>query len=103
MALARRRRVDRIGPVFHAGAERERDFEPALRHDVEHGVFFREAVWIFQIRRRAPHADFGVLDLRDDRGGNQIRRRHHAVAGVVVLVDYDRVEADLVGEQSSAR
>jgi hypothetical protein len=47
----------------------------------------------------APHADFGVLDLRDDRCGNQTRRRHHAVAGVVVLVDDDGVEADLVGEQ----
>ncbi len=99
MALARRRRVDRIGPVFHAGAERKRDFEPALRHDIEHGVLFREAIWIFQIWRRAPHADFGVLDLRNDRCGNQTRRRHHAVAGVVVLVDDDGVEADLVGEQ----
>jgi hypothetical protein len=44
VALARGRRVDRVGPVFHAGAERERDFEAASRQHVEHGVFFRQAV-----------------------------------------------------------
>ena len=98
MALARGRRIDRIGPVFHAGAERKRDLEASLRHHVEHGVFFRQPVRIFEIGRRAPNADFGVLDLRNDRRGDQVRRRHHAVGGVVMLVDDDRVEADLVGQ-----
>ena len=40
----------------------------------------------------------GVLGLRDERRGDQVRRRHHAVDGVVVLVDDDRVEAEPVGE-----
>ena len=94
----RGRRVDRVGPVFHAGAERKRDFEPALREHVEHGVFFGQAVRIFEIGRRTPDADFGVLDLRDKRRGDQVRRRHHAVGGVVMLVDDDPVKAELVGQ-----
>ena len=98
MAMARARRIDRIGPVFHAGAERKRDFKAPFRHHVEHGVFFRQPVRIFEIWRRAPDANFGVLDLRNDRRGNQVRRRHHAVSGVVVLVHHDRIEADFVGK-----
>ena len=96
--LARRRRIDRIGPVLHAGAERERDLEASVRHHVEHGVFLGQAVGIFEVRRRAPHADLGVAGLRNERGGDQVRRRHHAVGGVVMLVDDDGVEAELVGE-----
>src|SRR6476646_4099573 len=30
--VARRRRADRVGPIFHTGAEREGDLEPAFRH-----------------------------------------------------------------------
>ena len=41
MALTGGGRVNRIGPVFHTSAKGERHFEPTLRQDVEHGVFFR--------------------------------------------------------------
>ncbi len=98
VALACGRRVDRIGPVFHAGAERKCHLQSALRQHVEHGVFFGQAVWIFEVGRRAPHADLGVPDLRNDRRGDQVRRRHHAVRRIVMLVDDDGVEAEAVGK-----
>ena len=95
---ARVGRIDRVGPVLHAGAKRKSDFETALRHHVEHGVFFSQTVWIFQIGRCPPHADLCLLHLGDDRRCDQIRRRHHAVGGVVMFVDHDGVKADPLGE-----
>ena len=101
--LARGRRIDRVRPVLHAGAERQRDLEPALRHDVEDGILLGQAVRQHEVGRRAPHADAGVLGLRHEGGGDQVRRRHHAVDGVVVLVDDDGVEAEPVGQHQLAQ
>ena len=42
------------------------------RHHVEHGVFLGQAIGIFQIGRRAPHADLGVRGLRNERRGDQL-------------------------------
>ena len=92
------RRVDRIGPIFHAGSERERHLQAALRKHVEHSVFFGQTIRIFEVRRRAPHADFGVLDLRNDHRGDQVWRRHHAVRRIVMFINDDCVKAEPIGK-----
>jgi hypothetical protein len=44
------------------------------------------------------NANPGVLDARHQVRGDQVGRRHHAVAGVVMLVDDDGIEPEPVGE-----
>ena len=93
-----RRRVDRVRPVLHPRAERDGDLQPSARHDVEHRVLLREAVRVAEVGRRPEHADLG-LRLGDERGGREVGRRVHAVRGVVVLVEDERVVAEPVGQE----
>ena len=95
VALAKLRRVLAVGEaVVHRRADRESRDQPAAGDAVDHRELFCDAGRrIVQCERVAHHADGGVGGAAGERRGDQVRRRHQAVAVGVVLVDADRVVA----------
>ena len=97
VAVAQLARVGAVGiSRVHRRADREAGDEPAARDAVDHGELFgyprrriveREAV--------AEHADRRVRGAPRQRRGDQVWRRHQAVAVGMMLVAADRVEAAL--------
>ena len=68
------------------------------RQVVEHRELFRDVDRVVHQRQRAADdRDLGLAGARDQVRRDQVRRRHHAVGGLVVLVDRDDVEAELLG------
>ena len=83
----------------HRRADREPGDEPPARDHVEHGELLSHPEWgVVQGDRVADHAEGGLRRPAGQAGGDQVGRRHDAVAVLVVLVDPDAVEAQLVGE-----
>ena len=72
--------------------------DPAAGHAVEHRVFLGDAQRT-EVQRHeiAEHDDLAVLHALSEGTGDDIGRRHQAVDVLVVLVEYDTVEAQLVG------
>ncbi len=98
-ALLRQARIDAHGVILGADAAHEARDEAAAREVVEHRVFFGDHQRIVHQRQRAAEdRDLGALDAARQRAGEQAGRRHHAVGGLVVLVEADAVEAELVGK-----
>ena len=98
-ALLRLRRIDAHGVIFGADAAHEAGDEAAAREVVEHRVFLGNHQRIVEQRQRAAEdRELGALDAARERAGEHARDRHHAVGGLVVLVEADAVEAELVGE-----
>ena len=99
VALLRLRRIDPHRVIFGADAAHEAGDEAAARQVVEHRVFFGDHQRIVEERQRpAEDRDLGALDRAGQRAGEHARRRHHAVGGLVVLVEADAVEAEPVGQ-----
>ena len=98
-ALLRIGRIDAGGMIFGADAAHEAGDDAAAGEVVEHRVFFGDVQRIVHQRQRAAEdGDLGVLDAARQRAGEHARHRHHAVGGLMVLVEADAVEAELVGE-----
>ena len=98
-ALLRDHRIDPHGMVFGADAAHETGDEAAAGEVVEHGVFFRHHQRIVQERQcAAEDRELCALDRARQGAGEHARDRHHAVGGLVVLVEADAVEAETVGE-----
>ena len=96
--LMREIRVDPRGVVFRTDAAHEAGDDPALRQIVEHREFFRDVDRVVHQRQGAAEdRDLDPLGALDQRAGDQVGRRHQPVGGLVVLVDADRVEAELLG------
>ena len=82
----------------HRRPDRKPGDQPAAGDAVDHREFLSHAGRrIVERQRVAHHADCGVGGAAGQRGGNQVRRRHQAVAIGVVLVHANGVEADLGG------
>ena len=95
VALAELRRVLAVGEaVVHRRADREAGDQPAAGDAVDHRELFGDAGRrVVQRQRVAHHADRRVGGATGQRRGDQVGRRHQAVAVGVVLVDADRIEA----------
>ena len=66
---------------------------------VEHGELFGHPNRrVVERDRVADHTDRGVAGAAGQARGDDVRRRHDAVAVLVMFVDADAVEAHLVGE-----
>ncbi len=99
VALLRLRRVDAHGVIFGADAAHEAGDEAAARQVVDHRVFFGDHQRVVEQRQRAAEdRDLGALDRARQRAGQHAGRRHHAVGGLMVLVEADAVEAEPVGQ-----
>ena len=97
-ALVRKGRIDAGRMIFGADAAHEAGDQAALRQNVEHREFFGDVDRIADNRQRAAeHGDLGGLGALDERARDQVRRRHHAVSGLMVFVDADDVEAEFFG------
>ena len=97
IALAEFRRVLAVGEHrVHGRAHRETRDQPAARHAVEHRELLRHAGrGVVERQGVAHHADGrGARAARQGRG-DEVGRRHQAVAVLVVLVAADAVEAHL--------
>ncbi len=98
-ALLRLHRIDAHGVIFGADAAHEAGDEAAAREVVEHGVLFGNHQRIVEERQRAAeHRELGALDAARERAREHARDRHHAVGGLMVLVEAHAVEAKPVGE-----
>ena len=98
-ALLREARVDAHGVIFGADAAHEARDDAAAREIVEHRVFFGDHQRIVHQRQRAAEdRDLRLLDAARERARERTGRRHHAVGGLVVLVEADAVEAEPVGQ-----
>jgi hypothetical protein len=85
--------------IFGADAAHEAGDEAPARQVVEHRVFFGDHQRIVHQRQRAPeNGDLGALDRTGERTGEHARRWHHAVGGLVMLIEANAVEAELVGQ-----
>ena len=97
VAVAQLARIGAVGVGrVHRRADREAGDEPPARDAVDHGELLGHA------RRRivegeavAQHADRRIGGAPGQRRGDQVRRRHQAVAVRVMLVAADGVEAAL--------
>src|SRR6516164_10539703 len=49
-------------------------------------------------QRAAENGELGALDAARERASENAGNRHHAVGGLVMLVEADAVEAELVGK-----
>src|SRR4051794_644647 len=88
--------------VFRADAAHEPGNDPPLRQIVEHRELFRDVDRIIHQRQGAAEdCDLDLFGALDQRTGDQIWRRHQAVGGLVMLVDADRVKAELLGIDES--
>src|SRR5262252_7241699 len=62
-------------------------------------AFFRDHQRIVEKRQRAAeNGELGALDAARERAGENAGNRHHAVGGLVMLIEADAVEAKLVGQ-----
>src|SRR5262249_51203505 len=69
------------------------------REVVEDGVFLCDHQRIVDERQRAAeHSELGALDPARERPGENAGDWHHAVGGLVVLVEAHAVEAELIGK-----
>src|SRR5581483_4464381 len=90
VALVREERINAGGVIFVADAAHEAGDDAAARQIVEHGELFGDVDRVVHQRQRAADdGDLGLAGPSDQIGGDQVRRRHHAVGGLVVLVDSD--------------
>jgi hypothetical protein len=97
-ALLRIGRIDAHGVIFGADAAHETGDQPPAREIVEDGVFFRHHQRIVEKRQRAAeNRELGALDAAREHAGEHARNRHHAVCGLVMLVQADAVETERVG------
>ena len=95
--LLRIGRIDAHGMIFGADAAHEARDQPPAREIVEDRVFFRDRERIVEQRQRAAEdRDLGALDAARERAREHAGDRHHAVGGLMVLVEADAVEAELV-------
>jgi hypothetical protein len=98
IALVREGRVEACDMVFGADAAYEAGDDAPARQVVEHREFFGDEQRIVHQRQRAPEdRDLHPLGALDQGAGDQVRRRHHAVGGLVMLVHRDRIKAELFG------
>ncbi len=83
----------------HRRPDREPGDQPPAGDHVEHGEFLRHPDRrVVQRDRVADHADRRLRRPAGEPGGDDVRRRHEAVAVLVVLVDADAVVPQRVGE-----
>jgi hypothetical protein len=100
-ALVRVDRIDLGGMILAADAAHEAGDQPAIRQIVEHGELFGDRQGIGDNRQRSAddrNLDVHVTRAVDQGAGNDVRRRHQSVGGLMVLVDADAVEPDLRGK-----
>src|SRR3984957_14246343 len=84
--------------VFGANAAHEAGNDAALRKVVEHRELFRDVNRVVHERQRAAeNRNFNRLRPLNERAGDQVRRRHQAIGGLVMFIDPDRVKAELFG------
>ena len=97
--LARQRRDLAVAEIgVHRGADRKARDQPSARDAVEHREFFGDAHRrIIERDGIAEHDEADVLGPARQRGGDDVRARHQAVAVLVMLVAADGVEADVGG------
>ena len=95
VALAQLRRVLAVGEaVVHRRADRKAGDQPTAGDAVDHRELLGDAGRrVVQRQRVAHHADRRVGGAAGQRRGDQVGRRHQAVAVGMVLVDADRVVA----------
>jgi hypothetical protein len=97
--LLRIGRIDAHRVIFGADAAHETRDQPPAREIVEDGVFFRHHQRIVEERQRAAeNGELGAFDAARQRPGENAGYRHHAVSGLVMLIEADAVEAELVGK-----
>ncbi len=98
-SLLRQRRIDAHGVIFGADAAHEAGDETAACEVIEHGVFLGNHQRIVEERQRAAeYRELCPLDAARECTGEDAGDRHHAVGGLVMLVEADPVEAKGVGE-----
>ena len=99
VAVAQQRRVLAVGVAgVHRRTDREAGDQPSAGDAVDHRELFRDAGRRIVQRQRVAHdADRGVGGAPRERRGDQVGRRHQAVAVGMVLVDAHRVEAAIGG------
>ena len=95
IAVAQQRRVLAVGEAgVHRRADREPGDQPPAGDHVDHGELFCHARRRIVQRQRVAHdAQRRVGGAPRQRGSDQVRRRHQAVAVGVMLVHAHRVEA----------
>ncbi len=97
-AVARETWIDRVYPVFHAGPEWKRTFDPATRQHIEHGVFFRQPVRIRQRNRRSEQTDLGAFGAGRQSAGDDCARRHQAVKSRMMLIHHEAVVSEVISQ-----
>ena len=84
--------------VLRPDAAHETADDPAAADDIHHRDLLRDAQGVVAQRGGvAEDGDLRTLCPGDEVGGDDVRRRHEAVRGLVMLVDGDGVEAKLLG------
>src|SRR5262249_56390316 len=58
----------------------------------------RDEGMVEERQRAAENRELGALDAARERAGENAGNRHHAVGGLVMLIEADAVEAELVGQ-----
>ena len=93
-AFVREVGIDAGRVIFGTDAAHEAANDPAAREIVEHRVFFGDEDRIVHDRQRAAqNRDLDLLGPLDERACDQVRRRHHAIGILMMLVDTDPIEA----------
>ena len=93
-ALARVGRIDLVRKIFHAGADHHAGNHPTFGDHVEHGDLFSDSLRMIVERQHvAENHQLRLLGAARQTGRHDIRRRHAAVSGLMVLVDAHAVEA----------
>ena len=97
IALAQQARILAVAVAgVHRRADREAGDQPPAGDDVDHRELFRHACrGIVQRERIAHHADRGITRAARKGGGDQVGRRHQAVAVGVMLVAAHRIETTI--------
>jgi hypothetical protein len=91
--------IDAHGVILGADAAHETCNQPPAREVVENGIFFGDHQRIVDERQRAAeNGELGALDAARKSAGEHAGDRHHAVGGLVMLVEAHSVEAEPVGE-----
>ena len=99
VTLLRIGRIDAHGVILGSDAAHETRNHPPAREIVEDGIFLRDHERVVEEGQRAAEdGQLGALDAARERAGKNARDRHHAVGGLVVLVEAHAVEAELVGK-----
>ncbi len=90
--------IDAHRMIFGADAAHETGDQLAAGDVVEDGVFLGDHQRVVHQRQGPPQdRDAAVLDAPRQRARQHAGGRHHAIGGLVMLVDDDAVEAQLVG------